>query len=122
VTTPAGQPLPTAGTVAGGRFPPHSRYAATKVLTDTADDGTERRYLGRRFIPPADAATIVAQHLVVAGDRLDVLAQQYYGDPLLGWRIADANGALDPGDLADKPGDVLRIATPDISVAFGGTG
>ena len=108
MTTPANQPVPTAGSVAADRFPPHSRYAATPVVSQTDDDGTERRYLARRFIAPTDAAP--------------VLAQQYYGDPLLGWRIADANRALDPADLTVNPGDVLRIVSPDTSTAFGGSG
>jgi nucleoid-associated protein YgaU len=30
-------------------------------------------------------------HQVTGSDRLDLLAQQYYGDPHLWWEIADAN-------------------------------
>ena len=122
MTLPTNQPVPTAGAVAADRFPPHSRYATTEVVTTVEADGTERRSLKRRFIPPAEASTIVAQHLVVAGDRLDALAQHYYGDPLLAWRIADANRALDPAELTGNPGEVLRIASPDLSGGFGGAG
>ena len=121
MTQPAPTP-PTAGSVAADRFPPHSRYTATEVVTATDDDGTERRYLRRRFIPATDNQTVIAEHLVVAGDRLDNLAQQYYGDPLLSWRIADANRAQNPGELADVPGRVLHITAPDVTGGFGGAG
>jgi nucleoid-associated protein YgaU len=116
----SGVPPPTAGTVAAERFPPHSRYAASEIVTSTDADGTERRYLRRRFIASPDGETTIAEHLVVAGDRLDVLAQRYYGDPLLSWRIADANRADDPSDLAGEPGRVLRITAPDPAAGFGG--
>lgn len=121
MTQPA-PPPPTAGSVAADRFPAHSRYAATEVVTMTDDDGTERRYLRRRFIPATDNQTVVAQHLVLDGDRPDNLAQQYYGDPLLSWRIADANRAQNPGELTDEPGRVLRITAPDVTGGFGGGG
>jgi nucleoid-associated protein YgaU len=115
-----GVPPPTAGTVAADRFPPHSRYASTEVVTDIDPSGDERRYLCRRFVPSTAGQATIAEHLVVAGDRLDLLAQQYYGDPLLGWRIADANLADDPADLVAEPGRVLKIPAPDAMGGFGG--
>lgn len=48
------------------------------------------------------------QHRVVAGDRLDLLAARYFGDPLQYWRIADANPAPTPDELLE-PGRVLII-------------
>ena len=36
-------------------------------------------------------ATGVIEHEVLAGDRLDQLARQYYNDDRLWWRIVDAN-------------------------------
>ncbi|WP_420124757.1 LysM domain-containing protein [Nakamurella sp.] len=122
MTQPTGTagPDPTAGSVAADRFPPDSRYTATVVVTETDPDGAEQRYLARRFVTEADSAAPLASHLVVAGDRLDLLAQRYYSDPLLGWRIADANRALDPGDLTATPGRVLTIPAPDLSGPFGG--
>jgi nucleoid-associated protein YgaU len=113
-------PPPTAGTVAAERFPPHSRYATSEVDTVTDPDGRERRYLRRRFIAPSDGETTVTEHLVVAGDRLDLLAQRYFGDPLLSWRIADANRAGDPSRLVEQPVRVLRITAPDPTGGFGG--
>jgi len=111
---------PTAGDVAADRFPPHSRYASVPVITVTEADATERRFLGRRFVPQPESTPIIAEHLVVAGDRLDLLAQQYYGDPLLAWRIADANRADDPAELTSEPGRVLKIPAPSATGGFGG--
>ena len=48
------------------------------------------------------------RHRVVAGDRLDLLAARYFGDPLQYWRIADANPAPSPDELLE-PGRVLII-------------
>lgn len=57
----------------------------------------------------ADRELVVRrEHRVVAGDRLDQLAERYYGDPLKYWLICDANDALYPEDLL-VPGRVLRI-------------
>lgn len=48
------------------------------------------------------------EHRVIVGERLDQLAQRYYGDPLKYWLICDANDAIFPEDLM-VPGRVLRI-------------
>ena len=49
------------------------------------------------------------EHTTIEGDRLDLLAGMYYGQPLLWWVIADANKAtiFDPQNLI--PFTVLRI-------------
>ncbi len=120
MTTPPVPSLPTAGAVAPERFPASSRYAGTAVEITVDSDGTEHRYLTRRFVGAAGAAVPLARHLVVAGDRLDLLSQRYYGDPLLSWRICDANRALDPGSLTATVGNVLTVPVPDLSAQFGG--
>ncbi len=38
------------------------------------------------------------------------MAATQLGDPLLWWRLADANGAIDPTAMTDPPGRVLRVA------------
>jgi nucleoid-associated protein YgaU len=108
----------TAGDVAAHRFPQHSRYAATEVVTTEGPQGGEVRALRRRFIAQTDTQPPLARHLVKAGDRLDLLAELYYGDPLLAWRIADANRAFDPAQLTAVPGRVLAIPAPDATTAF----
>jgi len=59
-------------------------------------------HVGDRDLP------VRREHLVVAGERLDHLAQRYYGDPLKYWLICDANDAVFPEELL-VPGKVLRI-------------
>ena len=48
-------------------------------------------------------------HLVLDGDRLDLIAHRYLGDPELFWRICDANRALRPDELTAEPGRRLAI-------------
>jgi nucleoid-associated protein YgaU len=61
------------------------------------------------FQPRFSARTEPAlEHRVVAGDRLDLLAARYFGDPLQFWRIADANPAASPDELLE-PGRTLII-------------
>jgi hypothetical protein len=53
---------------------------------------------------------------VTPGDRLDLLANRVYGDPLAFWRICDANDALDPlemlAEAAADPTRRLRVPLP----------
>jgi hypothetical protein len=95
-------------------FPPTSRYFAVEVAEyDPGDGRPVAPYLRRRFPPqPGDLAQ-VREHLVVDGDRLDLLAARYLGDPEQFWRICDANRALRPGELTGTPGRRLRITLPE---------
>jgi hypothetical protein len=54
----------------------------------------------------------VAQHTVKQGDRLDLLAATYLGDPLMFWLICDANGAVRPDQLIETAGAVVNITMP----------
>lgn len=60
-----------------------------------------------RLLPPPGRG--VQAHLVVDGDRLDLLAHRYLGDPELFWRICDANTVLRPEELTDEIGRLLDI-------------
>ncbi|MGD9948606.1 MAG: LysM peptidoglycan-binding domain-containing protein [Desulfobulbus sp.] len=58
------------------------------------------------------AAVGVVEHVVEAGDRLDLLAHHYYNDARLWWRILDANPDLTNGvelSLAERAGEVILI-------------
>lgn len=51
------------------------------------------------------------QYTVTSTDRIDTLANRFYGDPVLWWVIAVANGMeLLPDDLV--PDTVIRIPSP----------
>ncbi len=72
------------------------------------EDGQEHPYPGIRFRrPPLDGHQ--EQHMVAPGERLDHIAQRFMADPTQWWRIADANAALWPGDLA---GEGRRLHIP----------
>jgi nucleoid-associated protein YgaU len=95
-------------------FPADSRYYGSGTLTWTSSGGQSISYLARRIVPQPGAANYatVAQHTVVQGDRLDLIAAKYLGDPLMFWLICDANGAIRPHDLTATPGTVLAITMP----------
>jgi hypothetical protein len=57
---------------------------------------------------PADPLGLEV-HELAAGERLDLVAFRFYGDPEQFWRICDANRALRPQDL-EPPGIRLLIA------------
>jgi nucleoid-associated protein YgaU len=108
------QALIQMGVVPTVTFPADSRYYGASTLTYVSPTGEAIAYLARRIVPqsgPPNFAT-VAQHTVRQGDRLDLIAAKYLGDPLIFWLICDANGAIDPGDLVATPGRVLNITTP----------
>jgi hypothetical protein len=93
-------------------FASNSRYWGIDTETLTQADGTTVSYIKRRFVPQPDRLAQLQQHVVVQGDRLDILAAQYLGDPTLFWRICDANGALRPEEATATIGVTLRICLP----------
>jgi hypothetical protein len=102
------------GVVPPVSFPTDSRYYGFSVLQFTAPNGQVIPYLARRIVPQPGAPNYatIAQYTVAQGDRLDLIAAKYLGDPLMAWLICDANGAVQPHDLVATPGSVLAITTP----------
>lgn len=82
-----------------------SRYETTGTYRVRDAKGRLVTALNIRAIPATPAGYF---HTFAAGERLDLLAFQYYGDPEKFWLIADANDEMDPEDLLD-PGRLLRI-------------
>jgi len=95
-------------------FPTDSRYYGTGILQYALPNGQRIAYLQRRIVPQPGAPnyTTIAQHTVRQGDRLDLIASKYLGDPLIFWLLCDANGAIRPDDLVATSGKVLNITTP----------
>ncbi|TDH62189.1 LysM domain-containing protein [Dankookia rubra] len=93
-------------------LPANSRYQGVPLRERTAPDGTVTAYLARRFVPQPASLAEVDGHVMVAGERLDLVAARRLGDPLIAWRIADANGALDPAEL-ERAGRRLRLTLPE---------
>lgn len=94
------------------QFPPNSRYNGVATKTLTAPDGRSIVYLARRFVPPPEQFSLLREHVVVEGDRLDNLAARYLGDPELFWRVADANNAMRAEELTEEVGRRLRMTHP----------
>ena len=93
--------LIAAGALPQTAYDTSSRYYGLAVLEFTTPDGTVLRYVQRRFIPRVSLFTTLALHKVQQGDRIDVLAARYLGDPLQYWRVCDANLAVRPSDPLD---------------------
>lgn len=93
-------------------YPPSSRYYGLDTAILEGADGRQIIYLRRRLVPPPERFALLREHVVVQGDRLDLIAAANIGDPTQWWRIADANRALDPEDLIES-GKRLRITLPE---------
>ncbi|MFG2905223.1 hypothetical protein ACGF13_09195 [Kitasatospora sp. NPDC048286] len=93
-------------------YPPTSRYHDVPVALYTEPDGRQVPYLRRRLLPSPDGLTPLAEHVVGAGDRPDLLAYRYLGSADQWWRIADANPVLDPRELTATPGRRITVALP----------
>lgn len=91
------------------RFPITSRYHRIETATLESEDGRAIVYLRRRFLPDPDAFALLQEHRVAAGERPDHLAARYLNDPEQFWRLADANGAMQPEELTEEIGRAVRI-------------
>jgi hypothetical protein len=87
-------------------FDRDSRYSKLTPLTVTGPGGRTVSIVPIRFIP-ATAAVITRR--IKQGDRPDLLAYEFYKEPELFWRIADANEALRPSELIAQPGGLIGI-------------
>ena len=85
-------------------FPPTSRYHSIETVSLLQADGSEVVYLKRRFVPSPDRFTVLQEHVVTEGERLDNITARYLGDPLQFWRVCDANNAMNPHELTAEIG------------------
>jgi hypothetical protein len=108
------QTLIRLGLVPAVNFPTDSRYYGSTTLSYIAPDGRNITYLARRIVPQPGSQNYatVARHTIRQGDRLDLLAANYIGDPLMYWLICDANGAIRPNELVETPGNNIDITMP----------
>jgi hypothetical protein len=97
-------------------FEPTSRYYTLETATYMHVDGRVIVYKRRRFLPQADAMTVLAEVTVTQGDRLDLIAARTLGAPEQFWRVCDANNAMHPAELTTEIGRVLRIPMPQAQV------
>jgi hypothetical protein len=111
--TPSSPLLAALMAVTGGtpQLPANSRYQGLPTLTCTGAGGRLTVYLSRRIVPQASAFATLGMHKMGDGERLDQVATQLMGDPLLAWRLSDANNALDPAELEQR-GLLIRVTFP----------
>lgn len=95
-------------------FETNSRYYRIQdsSITSMDSEGRERKvvYKRRRFVPAIEDAGTLVEHTVLQGERLDNITARYMGDPTLFWRICDANLILNPDELTDEAGRLIKIA------------
>jgi hypothetical protein len=93
-------------------FPLNSRYKADNVRQYTTADGETVPFVGRRIIPEMDRYSVLDRHRTVTSERIDQVADAFYGDPEQYWRICDANGVRRPAEADDPVGHLLVIPMP----------
>lgn len=93
-------------------FEPTSRYHPLETATYAHPDGRVLRYQRRRFLPQNHDAEVLALVTVTESDRLDLITARTIGDPQQFWRVCDANDVMNPVELTEDVGRVLRISMP----------
>lgn len=93
-------------------FPVTSRYRGLPVRTHRRPDGTEDRFVGRRIIPARERFRALDRYRTDGRERIDSIAASAFGEPLLYWRICDANGDAEPADATQPTGRLLLIPLP----------
>jgi hypothetical protein len=73
-----------------------SRYQNQPTYSVKLPDGTEATVV---TIPLPKVAPLIGFHKRRLGDRLDLLANHYVGDPTAFWRVCNANNAVMPDAL-----------------------
>jgi hypothetical protein len=87
-----------------------SRYENVRLFAATVSGTTPFPGLRPRDI---GTSTGVLEHVIRAGDRLDLLARHYYNDDRLWWRILDANPGFNfGGDLALSSAEGTTLLIP----------
>ncbi|MBC7992227.1 MAG: Base plate wedge protein 53 [Rhizobacter sp.] len=104
------QMLIDAGAIPSAPFDAQSRYNGVPLALYQLRSGQPAQpYVTRRFIPAPSRVAVAARHVVTAMERPDLLAAKYFADPLLYWRIADANAVVDPHELTETIGRAIDI-------------
>ncbi len=95
-------------------FEPTSRYYALEEAKLTTPEGHVIAYKRRRFLPRGEEMPLLVEVTANQGDRLDLIAARTLGDPEQFWRVCDANNAMNPFDLTEDPGRMVRVPVPQV--------
>lgn len=82
-----------------------SRYSDSPIVTISTDTGD------RMVIVPGDPSSYTFNYVnyIARGlDRIDLIANAFYGDPKIWWKIADANPEILDWTVLEA-GTVIRI-------------
>lgn len=102
------QEMLAAGVIPTDALPGTSRYR--EVGTASYGEAPDAiAYYRRRLVPPPERHHLQHYVQVREGDRRDLLAHAQLGDAALWWRLADAQGVLDPADLERPAGRWVRV-------------
>lgn len=82
-----------------------SRYRGVTRSEGVASGGRPTTALRLRRAPATDGEEVTVRQ----NDRLDLMANDRYGEATRFWRIADANSELDARALVAEPGRVIRV-------------
>lgn len=107
------QALLQSGALKTTAFPATSRYHGTDRAKMKTVDGKTIIYLRRRFISPPERFSLLQEHTIVQGERVDNLANQYLGDPEQFWQLCDANNVMRPQELTETINRRIRITLPE---------
>lgn len=89
-----------------------SRYSSTPIIKNPQENKGARFYSTTTY-PKIPLSVNDIYVLTGKGDRLDLLANQFYGNPNLWWVISSANGEIPKNSLNIPLGTQLRIpSTP----------
>ena len=94
-----------------------SRYSLSQIEQPASLDVENNRRFYRPLIDPVIPKSYTDVYIIVSyGERLDLLAGRYYGDPSLWWIISAANPELRKDSIYLEPGVQIRIPTDYIEV------
>lgn len=96
-------------------FSPRSRYYGLETTILERPGRQPVVHVRRRLLPRDPPVSVLAEHVVRQGDRIDNVTARYLADPEQYWRICDANGADRPPDLTaeDRLGAVVVVPVPE---------
>jgi hypothetical protein len=87
-----------------------ARYSSIRFISTPSNP--IRRYINVKY-PEITVDFSDIYVYTTRGDRYDLLARSYYGDPSLWWVISRANASTQsPDSLLPVPGEQIRIPSP----------
>ncbi|WP_226632807.1 hypothetical protein [Novosphingobium profundi] len=101
-------------------FSPQSRYHGLAQHFLPGADGEDVPYLARRIIAAPTCYDFESRVRSDGAQRIDQLAAETIGDPLLYWRICDANGIERPERGTRPEGREIGIPLPLTRTGGGG--